>query len=86
MSDLMLIKSYEVAHDLGDWYECELISDDVKLLLDKIKKLEQENKMMRECLELIENDKYEATPWIIVETNSAKKAKECLEKLRKGEK
>ncbi len=85
MSDLMLIKTYEVAHDLGDWCECELIADDVKLVLDKIKKLEQENKMMRECLEIIKEDKYEAYPWLSVESNSAKRAKECLAKLTEDE-
>ena len=44
-------------------------------------KLEKENKMMRECLEIIKEDKYEATPWLTVETGSAKRAKECLAKL-----
>ncbi len=48
-------------------------------------KLEQENKMMRECLEIIKEDKYEATPWLTVETGSAKRAKECLAKLTEDE-
>jgi len=56
------------------------------LINDYFKKLEQENKMMQECLEIIKEDKYEATPWLTVETNSAKKAKECLAKLTEGEK
>jgi hypothetical protein len=48
-------------------------------------KLEREIKMMRECLEIIKEDKYEATPWLTVETGSAKRAKECLAKLTEDE-
>lgn len=47
--------------------------------------IKQENKMMRECLEIIKEEKYEATPWLTVETGSAKRAKECLNKLTKDE-
>ncbi len=59
---------------------------DYPKLIGKYVKLEQENKMMQECLEIIKEDKYEATPWLTVETSSAKKAKECLAKLTEGEK
>jgi hypothetical protein len=77
VSDLMLVKTYEVAHDLGDWNECELIADDVKLLLDKLKKLEQENKMMRDYLIHI----YEM-PDVF---DASQSAKQCLSKLTKDE-
>jgi hypothetical protein len=49
----------------------------------KLDKSNRENEMMRECLEIIKEDKYEATPWLTVETGSAKRAKECLSKLSK---
>lgn len=64
----------ELEKQLEESYELKLYSR---------RKLEQENKMMRECLEIIKEDKYEATPWLTVETGSAKRAKECLAKLTK---
>jgi uncharacterized protein (DUF3084 family) len=67
----------ELKKQLEEVYEQKLYSR---------RKLEQENKMMQECLEIIKEDKYEATPWLTVETGSAKRAKECLAKLTEGEK
>jgi hypothetical protein len=78
-----ILESIEKASGRESETEWERIADSLQQCDDEILKLRQENKIMRECLEIIKEDKYEATPWLTVETGSAKRAKECLAKLTK---
>lgn len=61
--------------------ENEELKKQVELKLYSRRKLESDNKKMREALEFISKDKYEANPWTVVKSSSALVAEKTLKEL-----